>query len=332
MRSAVNTKLIAKAAKASEKVVVVVTTDPSLMKLAATAGIPVARTLQSRPKIPSEIIEEEKNSGEQVIDESDYDDEEVGADANRSANPVNAPKSAMPAKGQQPARVDQEITSDDIEKDEDKDSKKSKKGGKIPSLEKYRKWIIAGSVAFVALIIFLVWAIAFAPAVEILVSMRTTSNNFSENVSFVTKSGAENVEEGIFLLEQQKIEKTSTVEFEATGSKNVGEKASGELTLSTVFRSSESPNITIEAGTTFTHGNYSYISSSKITLENPESCSRSDYRSGTCVDSGDIKVVAKESGEAYNIGAYDSDWSTPNEAVSVKNSKAFTGGSLSFSA
>ena len=174
LRSAVNTKLIAKAAKAQEKVVVIVTTDPSLMKLAATAGIPVAKTLQSRPKVPSEIIEEEKNSGEQVIDENDYDDEDAGADADKPAAPA-----AMPQMNRaKPQLADQEISSDDLEKDSEKEGKK-KKNAKIPTLEKYRKWIIAGGVAFVALIIFLVWAFAFAPAVTIAVSKRTTSNNFS---------------------------------------------------------------------------------------------------------------------------------------------------------
>ena len=321
LRSAVNTKLIAKAAKAQEKVVVIVTTDPSLMKLAATAGIPVAKTLQSRPKVPSEIIEEEKNSGEQVIDESDYDDEDAGADADKPAAPA-----AMPQMNRvKPQPADQEISSDDLEKDSEKEGKK-KKNAKIPSLEKYRKWIIAGGVAFVALVIFLVWAFAFAPAATIAVSMRTTSNNFSENVSFTTKNGDADPESGIFYLEQQKLEKTSSVEFNATGEKNVGEKAKGDLTLTAVFKSSESPNITIDAGTVFTHGDYSYTSTSKLILENPESCSKADYRTGNCKDFGDVSVVANESGERYNIGAYDSGWSTPDSSVSVANNKAFTGG------
>ena len=80
LRSAVNTKLIAKAARQSEKVAVIVTTDQSLIKLAATAGLPVAKTLQSRPKLPSEIIEDETvtdGSKEQTINESDFDDDQA---------------------------------------------------------------------------------------------------------------------------------------------------------------------------------------------------------------------------------------------------------------
>ena len=48
LRSAVNTRLIAKTATEAEKSVVIVTTDPSLMKLSAAAKIPVAKSLQSQ--------------------------------------------------------------------------------------------------------------------------------------------------------------------------------------------------------------------------------------------------------------------------------------------
>lgn len=332
LRSAVNTKLIAKAAKAQEKVVVVVTTDPSLVKLAAAAGIPVAKTLQSRPKIPSEIIEDEKNSGEQVIDESDYDDEEAGADADR-------PASSMPQMASAKSRrVDQEISSDDIEKDSEKEDKKSKKTGKIPTLEKYRKWIIAGGVAFVALIIFLVWAFAFAPAVSIAVSMRTTSNNFSENVSFVTKNGDADPEKGIFYLEQQKIEKTSSVEFSATGEKNVGEKATGTILVGAYLDpKSEGVPLRIMDGVKFKFGELSYSVTSGASISYPEKDDDCENRNSSrfsregCLLTAKVTVQADGPGTSYNIGTHESGWDTDADtsvakSVNIYNNAAFTGG------
>ena len=121
LRSAVNTKLIAKTAKASGKVVVIVTTDSSLVKLAASAQIPVAKTLQSRPKLPSEIIKEERAHGEQFIDEKDFDDEEF--DPNNSVKP-NKPRTVA----QSTKKPDQEISSDDIEKDEEKNRGATRRG------------------------------------------------------------------------------------------------------------------------------------------------------------------------------------------------------------
>ena len=241
LRSAVNTKLIARAAKMSDKVVVIVTTDSSLIKLAAAAQIPVAKNLQSRPKLPSEIIREEKASGEQFLSDDDYDDEEEETSALNSMKSAKHASDGMASSSVAAKKADQEITSDDIDKDEEKlekggkKDKKSDKKGVIPTLDKYRKWIIIGGVGIVGLIVFLVWAFVFAPAADIAVAIRTTANNFSENVTFTTKSGSENPENGNFLLEQKKVEKTSSVEFQATGQKDIGEKAKGTLNLTATF-------------------------------------------------------------------------------------------------
>ncbi|MBO7720599.1 hypothetical protein J6S35_03145 [Candidatus Saccharibacteria bacterium] len=322
LRSAVNTKLIAKTAKASGKVVVIVTTDSSLVKLAASAQIPVAKTLQSRPKLPSEIIKEERAHGEQFIDEKDFDDEEF--DPNNSVKP-NKPRPVA----QSTKKPDQEISSDDIEKDEEKTNKSDKKPGKngkniIPTLEKYRKWIIIGAGAFVLLIIFLVWAFAFAPGADIAVAIRTTANNFSENVSFVTKSGTENTSDGKFLLEQKKVEKTSSVEFQATGQKDIGEKAHGTLKVSYTFTNSTQEGFTIPAGSTFSSGSATFTSNSAISFENPDGCTRADYSTGKCVDTKTAELTATAPGDQYNVAA-SSSWSSPN-GTSASNTSAFSGG------
>ena len=327
LRSAVNTKLIAKAARLSNKVVVIVTTDSSLIKLAAAAQIPVAKNLQSRPKLPSEIIREEKASGEQFIDEKDYDDEEVDPEA-----ALNTSKNAAAVKS--PKKADQEITSDDIEKDEQKQdksdkSKKFDKKGVIPNLEKYRKWIILGVSAFVVLVVFLVWAFVFAPAADIAVAIRTTANNFSENVSFTTKSGNENTASGIFLLEQKKVEKTSSVEFTATGQKNIGEKAKGVLTLTATF-GTETAEAVISAkeGATFSYGDLKYTLTKSVNfhIDEEDNCTVTQLRNRTCTITATAEVIATESGENYNIGPHDSGWTSPVNDITAKNDVAFAGG------
>lgn len=344
LRSAVNTKLIAKAARSSGKVVVIVTTDSSLVKLAATAQIPVAKNLQSRPKLPSEIISAEKTNGEQFINEKDYDDE---IDPEEVLNP---PKSATPVKNQhsnvQSANVktiDQEITSDDIEKDEEKGSKSDKNGkkdkkGVIPTLEKYRKWIIIGAAAFVVLVGFLVWAFVFAPAADIAVSIRTTANNFSENVSFTTKPGSENATSGVFLLEQKKVEKTSSVEFTATGQKDIGEKATGTIMVGAYLNAdTEGVPLRIVDGVKFTYGNLSYTVTAGASVSYPESDASCENAStgrvsrDGCLQTAKVTVQADQSGTDSNIGVHDSGWNTNadlgmTKSVSIYNSAAFTGG------
>lgn len=348
LRSAVNTKLIAKAAKANDKIVVIVTTDPSLVKLSAAAQIPIAKTLQSRPKLPSEIIEETKDSGEQIIDENDFDDEEIGqssksalAKSGASANGAKGANNGNGANAQrsknQGSKPDQEISSDDIENDRKK--KNGKKGDKknIPALEKYRKWIIIGGIALVGLIIFLVWAFVFAPAANIAVAIRTTTNNFSENVSFVTNRGSEKPSEGIFLLEQQKVEKTNSVEFTATGEKNIGETATGSISLAAYLNTVAGVPLRILEGVTFTHGDYTYVVTDGTSISyagSDKECENFDEGNVStkgCLKTAVVKVKATQPGSAYNIGAYDSGWSTNADtsmakSYSISNASAFAGG------
>src|SRR5690606_3957009 len=51
LQSAVNLRLLSRAAKQNEKHLVLITGNSALMALAASAGIPSARTLQSKPEL-----------------------------------------------------------------------------------------------------------------------------------------------------------------------------------------------------------------------------------------------------------------------------------------
>lgn len=73
LRSSVNMKLVARVAKECDKIVVVVTQDPAVVKMAMLARIPVAKTLQSRPVIPTEanVRAAEATDAVDEIDETD---------------------------------------------------------------------------------------------------------------------------------------------------------------------------------------------------------------------------------------------------------------------
>ena len=69
LRSAVNMKLVARTAKECDKVAVIVTADPAIVKMVMTAQIPIAKTLQSRPVVPTKEDIDKTMAEEQVIDE-----------------------------------------------------------------------------------------------------------------------------------------------------------------------------------------------------------------------------------------------------------------------
>ena len=61
LQSAVNIRLLSRAATAAKKRIVIVTNDAVLAGLAATAKIPVAKTLQSKPEIAEVSVLDRKS-------------------------------------------------------------------------------------------------------------------------------------------------------------------------------------------------------------------------------------------------------------------------------
>lgn len=314
LRSAVNTRLIAKTAQEAGKSAVIVTTDPSLMKLSASAGIPVAKSLQSRPVLPTdESIAEAPVETEETITEEEITEE--------PADPTTAKD--VPDEVINSVEIEEELEATE----KDGDAKKDKKDKKIPNFDKYRKFIILGIVGGILLIGFLVWAFVFAPAANIIVSIRTTANNFSENVSFVRKQEEEDVTAGKFYLEEQKLEAKASTEMAATGQKNVGEKATGTVNVTYVFKADGS--VTIDSGTTFTHGKLKYVSTSAVTLAaDTSNCGiAAILQYGGCPQSGKVNVQAAEPGADYNLSPQTSGWVVSGQnGVVASNSEAFTGG------
>jgi len=319
LKSAVNFKLLARTAKDSGKAVVLVTTDSALLKLAGGAGVLVAANLQSKPAVPSSdvvsiVVSEPEGD---VID---------GEEATAIAR--NEKKVA-----EEKATVEPADLADEEEKEEEKeegDKKKSKKKKPaVPSFDKYRKFIIMGVAGLILIVGGLVWALAIAPSAKILVAVRTTSRPFSEAISFTTDEKKQDPEAGLFLLEEHKVVKQSEVEFEATGEVDKGDKATGTLTLT---RTAISPTGAIEvpAGTKFTRGTLTFVSTEKTTLRalTESDCNGTIFTG--CISlkptiTAEVKVAAEGAGTNYNMAAAASGWVSAASGFSIIGSE-MTGG------
>ena len=362
-RSIVNIKLMAKAAASANKTVVLVTVDPSIIKLAAATRLPVTKNLQSAPSIPKQEDSEpaEVVSHEEVIEEVPENTDESGTASESSTDEKY--ESAMAAAGSlegksgfldddsdkdadtdtakaevEPTKSDKNANSNgDEKKPDEKSSKKEKKSGlKSPNpvvrwVQEHKKLTIFGSIAAVVLVAVIVWATVIAPAATITVGIRTTSANFSENVTFTDKLAEENTSEGKFYLEEKKIEEKSEVTFEATGKKNVGEKASGDVVVYTFFK--DAGQVPVAAGTIFTYNNsLSYISQKEVTLAWDGTTVTDCINNGNaslitsgCMVSSQVAVIADAPGSNYNISASNTGWYTVAN-VAVYSDKAITGG------
>lgn len=350
LRSAVNMKLVARVAKECEKVAVIVTADPAIIKMAMAAKIPVAKTLQSRPMVPTEESVKASEREEQVIDEEtgDFSDE---TDEKSKKSQKDHAKMASKASGvDSDARKSEaadtlDLTEESLENDAKgakngkKPGQKSKNGLKVPSFEKYRKWIMIGVPAAIVLVIALVWAFVFAPAATITVAISSTSSNFNETVRFTTDPAAENVSEGVFYAEQQSLEEKYNTEFNATGEADKGDKAKGvirvayDLPVNTY--KDEGYKFYIPEGETFTTSDglqYKSTTTSDIISWDGKNlpingCDNSPMGNinGSCRKTFEVPVEAVAGGTDYNI-APGARWSAYDGIATVSNPSAISGG------
>lgn len=230
IQSAVNLKLVHRAAEQADKRLVLISNNAALMALAGSAGIPVAKNLQSKPEL-AEIPALEVDDGEDIIDGDALspavkDDavEAVLATEGVEKTAASSPKAALGA-----AAV----------------AAKSKV--KIPNFNSFRKKLLLIILAAVVLIGGLVWAFVFAPRATIIVQARTSDVAMNTQVK-LAESATTSLKDGTVKSIVRTNKKDVSIPFTATGSKNVGEKATGTVN----FSNGNAGKVTVSAGTKLT--------------------------------------------------------------------------------
>ena len=327
LQSAVNLRLLDRMARTEKKQLVLITANQALVALAASAAIPVAKNLQTKPEIA-----EMENDAEQ-----EFDDVIDGSELPVGDHAKSVSKQASVEEPQRPTRVDDTIDMSGlnldgedvaIKREEPKRQPKQaatgggRKSPKIPNFDTFRKklvWIISGGVALVAL---LIWMFAFAPAATIIITAQTSKEPINATVRL---GGTEqsDVEAGVLSSNLQSEDIESTVEFQATGEKDVGERATGTITITNC----DGPGFTISADTPFTASNGKVYYSTTSANVSEQTGRPSECRSnGSGAGSGSVSVRAADSGESYNIGSADYVISGVGGDVYARGS-AMTGGS-----
>ena len=354
LHSAVNFKLITKTATKAEKTVVLVSADESLKRLAATANIPVAKTLQSKPQLPhaddavefgdevnDEVVEAEDEQPKKIEVRKEGEDEEEPVEEEtpkkKSGKEEKAAATAAVAKKGKKSAEPEELEDDVIKEEKPSPRKKSK----VPNFKKYQKFIIAGIIAAILIAGFLIWALLIAPAAKISVWVTTYPNSLSEKVTFTDVEGNDDIDNAILYSESKTLTKTVKAEFEATGELDKGTKASGtikvkvnspvsvDLTLTTT--------VTVPSGTPFTSPDgLKYVTTDAVNitvskdkiggLGNCTIASSSRLSCNLANDAtGTVKVVASENGDKYNSNKK-TGWKSGASNVSAVEASDMTGG------
>lgn len=276
LQSVVNLRLLSRVAEKNDKHLVIVTGNPALTSLAGAAKIPVAKNLQSKPEIAEipalSVDDNDVIDGIDLPESEDYEKPSEDSSKDISSSPKKTKKLAVAAPAVIPGKK--------IEK-----PKATKKGDKIPDFNKFRKKLFIGLGVLVLLIGFFVWANWIAPSARIIITAKT-SPAVVDKIATLTNgdtSFADNTLKSEVISESAE----ASVDFNATGKKDVGEKATGRVTIST--GSIDDLGKTIEAGTELSSQSGAvYVLDSSVTI------SISNYRGATS------SVTAKNSGSNYN--------------------------------
>ncbi len=292
LQSAVNLELLARNSKNSQKVLVIVTNNQALMRLAGLTKIPIAKSFKSKPEL-IEVPTLKIDGEDDIIDGTELSIGEFAGveqtEASKSLAKSEA-KANQPKEDLKPAKI------------------------KVPNYNKFRKRLLIGLAFLILLVGFLVWALIFAPRAEITIRTKTKTKAVSETIKLVNDSKAQDVAKKQILTQSQTLSKKKTIEFLATGEKNIGQPASGTLTLTNQTLLPRQ----VAVGTGFSRGDCTFTTTQAVTIPGPTG-TIDNLTPGRI----DVNVKATVAGPQCNLeaGNYAS---TINQVVAVGS--AMTGG------
>ncbi|MEI6751201.1 MAG: hypothetical protein WCK69_01455, partial [Candidatus Saccharibacteria bacterium] len=220
LQSTVNMRLLKRAAKESNKSVVLITSETALLPLAGVVGLHVARTLNSKPAIPP--APDTDASHITIDDDLSSSDVEELVDIDPKTTVGELAGDAMPNEDE-PIVVDYD---EDDQANEHKTQKPVKdKKLKVPNFDRFRTIILLGGGALVMLLTLGIWAFVVAPKSTITIS--TNTSPLSSSVILTASTSAKTLDKAqqIVPASTKESKKTETQKVPATGEKNNGTKA-----------------------------------------------------------------------------------------------------------
>jgi len=294
LQSAVNLRLLARAADGANKHLVIITNNAALSGLAASAKIPVAKNLQSKPEIAA--IPVLKVDDDDVIE---GDQLPVGDHAGMSED--------IPVSGMVPPSTIEDINIDGdtppVTPNTAASRKAPKKGIKVPDFGTFRKKMFLFAGLGVLLIVFLVWAIWIAPHATVVISAKTTGVDV--NTPLTIGDALQTDDSKATLASVTQTEKVSgSIDFIATGTKDIGEKATGTMTLTRSVPGS----VTVPYGAGFSSGDCTFTTQAQVVVPGATPGGWNGSGFSTIPGTVDVKVQATAVGDQCNLSArsYDS--------------------------
>ncbi len=289
LQSVVNQKLIKKAARGSEKDLAIITDDKKIKMIASGLGLATAPNLRTKPVV-ADINMPEQNLPSDVIEEDSPDSAAksaaiagAAAYAVHDASDPDTPNSSV----SNPAVASAESA-----------SKKKPKGKKIPDFNRFKKKALIGIAICIGLVGVLFYLLYWLPSADITISGRTENLPVSFSMTVDTVAESPNYAQQVLPGTRQELNKTLTANFKSTGKKDIGTKATGNVS---VKNCEDTDSRSLSAGTKFTASNGKVFQSTSGVVVPGGSFSGGG--SNCTTSSVSVPVAAAENGPGYNIEA-----------------------------
>jgi hypothetical protein len=285
-QSVVNMKLVKKAAEESKKKIVLISSDKSIDNIASVAGVHVAQSLSSKPAIPKKSnkadAETTISSKELEVDQPDVAQTE-SEQASDDDQPIEIDNTSSKA---------EELPSGTLAAGTPL-NKKSK--FKVPDFGSFQLRMALGITAAVLLVTG--WVFGFVILPKATVTINTDTSSSTVTFDFVARTGIDkmDVEKGIVPATKVETVKENKVTVPVTGEKNIGEKASGTVTMTAQVCGTITTPKDVAAGTGVSASSRTYITQEKISF------TFSSFN-GSCLifNGGSTSIIAQNSGEEFN--------------------------------
>lgn len=312
LQSIVNMKLLKRSGDAAKKHIVLITSEAGLMPLAGAVGLHVAKTLQTKPVIPT---------APKIYDSTVSVDEDEATDV--PDKPIDARKPIGVLAGVAPDDEDETIEVDNTEDKEPAEleepvKKPANKKLKVPDFHKFRTRLFLGGGGLILVLILWYFAAFVMPAASVII--KTNTSEVTSTVVFTTdpKATELDLEKKIVPSTVEVLKKTDSEKATATGEQNKGTKATGTMTLKNCVE--KDGTVTISAGSILSASGKNFVTDQAVTL--PASTFTGGGSCQTATKT--VGVTAQTGGAAYNLAAQS--YSLAGVPDVIANGSAMTGG------
>ncbi|MDQ3123387.1 MAG: hypothetical protein M3Q14_01735 [bacterium] len=320
LQSVVNMKLLKKASENAKKNIVLITSESGLLPLAAVAGLHVAKSLQSKPVIPPLPNQAESATDEPEIIADDGKPLDMAASIGTLAAATKADDET------------ETIELDNVNMDSAtapaaagvSSPLKKLKHLKVPNFERFRSRFFLAGLALVLLIVGWIFAMIFMP--KAIITIRTDTTTLVSSFDFtasenITELDANDKKVPATLKE---IKKTDSEKTPATGERDDGTKAKGEVTLKLSDCSED--EVTVPKGTIVSADGLNFITQDSATMQSVEFGGGCQNDALPSISSETVDVVSADNGDKFNIGSGKTFSVSGNSNVTGSNNDGFDGG------